>query len=395
MDASQVFLSTGRNFASLDAFLAENRARRVFLVCSPAFGRYPAGEYFRTLEKRTGIGVVIFSRFKPNPDFGSVLEGLRAFRDSGCDLIVALGGGSAIDVAKCVKLYAGFEPDALSALINSPGGLGSVLTGRVAVDGPGEPGSRIPFVAIPTTSGSGSESTRFAVVYLNGEKQSITSSLILPNAVLLDPRALETLPDYQRKSTMLDAVCHAVESFWSVNSTEKSLSLSAEALRMILSGLDEYLNNTAKGNACMMMAANIAGRAINITQTTAAHAMAYKLTTLFGISHGHAAALCLVALWPYMLEHLDSCVDERGTEHLETVFTRLSDLFGADSQPAGAQRFGRLLAGLDMPGLRTPRAYEYGILRKSVNPERLKNNPVSLDQDAIETLYRSIFENFA
>ena len=106
----------------------------------------------------------------------------------------------------------------------------------------------------------------------------------------MEPELLESLPMYQRKATMLDAFCHAAESFWSVNSTEDSQEDAAEAIRLVLKYADSYLANEKDGNAQMLLAANIAGKAINVTQTTAGHAMAYKITTLYGLSHGHAVS---------------------------------------------------------------------------------------------------------
>lgn len=109
----------------------------------------------------------------------------------------------------------------------------------------------------------------------------------------LTPGALKTLPAYQRKSTMLDALCHAVESFWSVHATAESKAYSRDALKMIRRYAEDYLANCDEGNAGMLLAANTAGKAINLTQTTAGHAMCYKLTSLYGLAHGHAAALCV------------------------------------------------------------------------------------------------------
>lgn len=108
----------------------------------------------------------------------------------------------------------------------------------------------------------------------------------------MDASVLKTLPDYQKKATMCDALCHAIESFWSVNSTDKSKEYSMAAIQNVMKHMDGYLANTDEGNAGMLLAANTAGKAINITQTTAGHAMCYKLTSMFSSAHGHAAILC-------------------------------------------------------------------------------------------------------
>ena len=153
---------------------------------------------------------------------------------------------------------------------------------------------------MPTTAGTGSEATRYAVIYYNDAKQSITSKSIIPSTVLMDPNALKTLPVYQRKATMCDALCHAIESFWSVNSNEESKKYSRAAIKGVLKNMQGYFENTEEGNAGMLRAAYDAGKAINITQTTAGHAMCYKITSLFGCAHGHAAILCDRVLFSWM-----------------------------------------------------------------------------------------------
>ena len=146
---------------------------------------------------------------------------------------------------------------------------------------------------MPTTAGTGSEATRYAVIYFDGEKQSISDYSCIPSAVLMDASVLKTLPIYQKKSTMMDAFCHAIESYWSVNSSEESRQYSRRAIQLIMENKDLYIGNDETGNTQMLKAAHLAGKAINLTQTTAGHAMCYKLTSLYGIAHGHAAALCV------------------------------------------------------------------------------------------------------
>lgn len=230
----------------------------------------------------------------------------------------------------------------------------------------------IPLLAVPTTAGTGSEATRYAVIYFEGEKQSVSHESCIPSAVLMDPSALRTLPEYQKKATMLDALCHAVESFWSIHSDEQSKAYARAAISRILENKDAYLANEEAGNSEMLQAAHLAGKAINITQTTAGHAMCYKITSLYGIAHGHAAALCVKALWPYMLEHPDQCTDPRGAQYLQTVFCELARAFGCDTPDQAMRKFQMLVEQLSLP---VPQAsgQELALLASSVNPVRLKN----------------------
>lgn len=359
------------HYSALDSYLNRIGAKRVFLVCGRSIGSLKINDYFDTLPQRLGVAVVRFSDFQPNPLYESVVAGVELFRQEKCDCIIAVGGGSGMDVAKCIKLYSNMDPAR------------NYLKQEIVPND-------IPLMAVPTTAGTGSEATRYAVIYYEGEKQSVTDESCIPQAVLFDPSALETLPIYQKKSAMLDAFCHAVEAFWSVNSTGESQSYSRQAIRLILDNRQGYLAGEKDCNVAMLKAAHLGGQAINITQTTAGHAMCYKLTSLYGVAHGHAAALCVRRLWPYMLAHPERCVDPRGEDYLRGVFDALAEAMDCGDSAQAAEKFNAIFEelALSVPQLRD--AEELELLSASVNPVRLKNHPIALDREVIRDLYRSI-----
>lgn len=366
----QKILKADRAYAALDGWLKSHSIRKPMLVCGNSLRRLPISEYFDHLPETAGIELIYFQDFQPNPKYESVVKGVEIYRRQGCDCIIAVGGGSAMDVAKCIKLYANME--------SSECWLSQAIVPN-----------HIPLLAIPTTAGTGSEATRFAVVYYNGEKQSVAHESCIPEAVLLDPSMLLTLPLYQKKATMLDALCHALESAWSVNSTEESIDIALKAIEMVLANLDGYLANDPVANEGMLTAANLAGKAINITQTTAGHAMCYKITTLFGAAHGHACGLVVRRLWPWMIENVQMCSDRRGESHLRHVFDRIAGAMGCRNAIQASEKFSKIFDSL---ALDVPAATEaqYALLKKSVNPVRMKNNPVALDEETIDLLYHRI-----
>lgn len=351
--------------------LFPDTVKSVFLVCDSSMKYLNIGTFFKEQETRRGIKIVVFDKFQPNPLYESVVEGVNLFQEEKCEMIVAVGGGSAIDVAKCIKLYSNMQSDKCYLEQN-------IIS------------NEIPLIAVPTTAGTGSEATRFAVIYYSGEKQSIANESCIPETVVFDASSLKSLPDYHRKSSMLDALCHSIESCWSVNSTKKSREYSLNAIQKILKFKDSYLANEDEGNMEMLKAANMAGHAINITQTTAGHAMSYKITSLFGIAHGHAVALCLSKVWRYMISNIDKCIDTRGKEYLQKIFNDLATVMGTEKPEEAVEIFEKFVSGL---GLKIPHVTDekiYDILRTSVNPVRLKNNPVRLDEEAIDMLYHQI-----
>ena len=364
----QKILTATENYAELDSFLKSSGAKKILLVCDNSIGFLKLNDYFSALENRLNIKVVRFSDFEPNPKYESVVKGVELFHKEGCDFIAVVGGGSAIDVAKCIKLYSNMD--------SSENYLKQVIVQN-----------DIPLFAVPTTAGTGSEATRYAVIYYNGEKQSVTSESCIPSTVLFDASVLKTLPIYQKKATMMDAFCHAIESFWSVNSTDESKAFSREVIQLILANIDGYLANDETANANMLKAANIAGKAINITQTTAGHAMCYKLTSLYGIAHGHAAALCDRVLFHYMIANTDKCIDKRGEQYLKDTFAEIADAMSCVSAEQAVIKFAEIVEKLELKAPQIKSNSDIDILKTSVNPVRLKNNPVLLSCTVIEQLY--------
>ena len=350
------------SYEELDAYLGGE----VLLVCDSSIQFLKINDYFNGKEN-----IVRFSDFVPNPLYESVVKGVELFHKENCDTIVAVGGGSAMDVAKCIKLYS-----------NMYSGENYLKQKIVPND--------VPLIAVPTTAGTGSEATRYAVIYYEGEKQSIADYSCIPSVVLFDTSVLETLPLYQKKATLMDAMCHSIESFWSVNSTDESKKYSKEAIKLIINNYKEYLAGDNSKNELMLKASHIAGKAINITQTTAGHAMSYKLTSLFRIAHGHAAALCVKGIWPFMMKHTENCIDARGEEYLKNTFGEIADAMGCSCVEKAIEKFRNMVDELELPVPENVTDKDYEVLRNSVNPVRLKNNPVALSVEDIDVIYHDV-----
>lgn len=315
-----------------------------------------------------GKGHVFFDKFSSNPVYEDVCAGVVVFNEHKCDSIIAIGGGSAIDVAKCIKLFCCMD-DKINYLEQK----------FVAHD--------IPLIAIPTTAGTGSESTRFAVIYYNDIKQSIAHDSILPNVAVLDGNLLKTLPVYQRKCTMMDALCQGIESYWSVNSTDESKEYARTAINKIITNYNEYIFNARDSiDYEIMVAANYSGRAINITQTTAPHAMSYKLSSLYKIPHGHAVAICLPKVWRFMAENINQCVDSRGERYVEKTFQEIANIMSCNGVNGAIEKFERVLQDIELTAPLIDKC-NLDLLTRSVNLTRLNNNPITLRENDIKTIY--------
>ncbi len=226
-----------------------------------------------------------FSGFAPNPALDDVLRGC-ALRDSWQpDLIIGLGGGSAMDAAKAIRILPADRAGARRALQGDRGTLRSPL---------------IPLIVICTTAGTGSEVTPFATLFDGQQKLSLDFPEVAPNLAIVDPVLAGTCPLPVTSSCAMDAVSHAVESLWSVASTPASREYSIAALRLAAPLLGRRLDPLTGAQRMTLASVSLrAGAAISITRTTAAHAFAYRLTSQFSIPHGVACMMHLCWLYEH------------------------------------------------------------------------------------------------
>ena len=305
----------------------------------------------------------VFSAFHPNPDLDDAKAGAEIFIREECDGLISIGGGSAIDTAKAVKACVNTQND------------GKLISSQL---------SRIrtcPHIAVPGTAGTGSEATQFAVVYLDGSKISLDNAELKPEGVVLDPSLLDSLPEYHKKSCALDALAQGIESYWSRRADEDSRVHAFLAVIGVLDNLKAYLEGDPHAADEMLDASFQSGKAIQITRTTAAHAMSYRLTKMTGIAHGHACMLTLPTLWEMMLDH---------DEMRETLEDLASKMRLGDPQIVPKLLKG-ILYDLDMRIPEMPDEKTLDELTDSVNAARLNNHPIALGREDIREAYRKSF----
>jgi len=320
--------------------LADVGAKKPFIVCG--LSRDVVCDMFPS-------NAVIFDGFTSNPDISEIIAGISTYEEQGCDFIVSIGGGSAIDVAKCIAML---DDGNSSKLRDAPRGA---------------------HLAIPTTAGTGSESTCFAVVYIDGQKVSYEHQRIMPDYVILDPEFLSTLPIYHKKSALLDALCQAIESLWAKGQTSMSRAYAVSAISSIRENIYGFLDGDQGSLLRVLYAANLAGKAINVGKTTAAHAMSYRLSTLYGIAHGHAVALCLPHVWMHLIESEFSPDTSLPFDHNDFIEIYEKLELSYDFDFTGDRNDDRI-----------------NELASSVNVQRLGNHPIVLSEEVLADLYYKI-----
>ena len=318
-----------------------------------------------------------FSDFGVNPKLEDGERGVRLAKDAGIDLILAIGGGSAIDMAKMIK-----------AIYNDPETAADIVRGEKEIVDAG-----IPMIVVPTTAGSGSEATHFAVAYIGKKKYSLAAASLLPNAVLLDGSLLKSASPYQRAINGLDALAQAIEGCWAVGSTEENQKYSLKSIELLMN----YLPDIVKGNDAdslqnVMLAANLAGKSINISKTTAPHAFSYAFTSYYDVPHGHAVWLTLPAVFGiHVLAEESDISDPRGIEYFQSIMKKLGSALGIPENTNGTSYLREFLAALDVEGdmtkLGVKDAQQRQFLANQVNLQRLANNPVTIGDKEIDLIF--------
>jgi alcohol dehydrogenase class IV len=317
-----------------------------------------------------------FSEIRENPLLQDALKGAEVFRNSSAQLILAIGGGSVMDTAKLIKMIVSSDQDPEA-----------LLKGEAPFAG-----SSIPLIAVPTTAGTGSEATHFAVVYIDKTKYSVAHSDILPNVALVDADFSAQLPPYITACTGADALGQAMESLWNVHSTTESREYALKALPLILTHLPEAVQKaSSKSRAALAEAAWLAGRAINITKTTAPHAISYTFTSYFGLPHGHGVAMTLGAFLRYNFEVNDlDCNDPRGPHFVQEQIAKLFPILGTkdvlSAQLALNQFFAQCGIELSLKKLNIDPEDCAEKIQKNINLQRLANNPRKLSDSKLREL---------
>lgn len=225
---------------------------------------------------------------------------LRTMAEFEPDTVLAIGGGSALDLAKAMTNLAPAGPAELAVAVAN----GAVIEREIRL------------VLVPTTAGSGSELTRFATLWDGTRKLSLDAPGLRADVALVDPDLVGSAPGPVLVSAATDALCQAIESSWALASTPESREWSEQALRTMLPaiaiGIAQRSLRDPRLHEPLMLGAALAGAAINTSRTTAAHALSYPVTAHLGIPHGAAVGVFV----PWLLEHNRSVADVQRLQHI-------------------------------------------------------------------------------
>jgi alcohol dehydrogenase len=285
--AKQIIFGCG-SLLNLADSVKELNARNPLIVMDKNLAKTGLLEKIADILKPQGIRLAVFDKVEPEPPIELADEGTKVALKNKCDSVIGVGGGSSMDVAKAVAVMVTNQGSAVDFL-----GLNKV------------PKPGLPKIMIPTTAGTGSEVT-FTAVFIRRnlkKKEGINSPYLYPELALLDPELTLGLPPVPTAHTGLDALCHAIESYTSVNSSPMSEMFSLEAISLIADNLRTCVHEGQRLEAreAMMLGSLYAGIGLANAGVTAVHSLSYPLGGKYGVGHGLANTMLLPAVMAFNL----------------------------------------------------------------------------------------------
>lgn len=253
---------------------------KAFIVSGPHLNKSGLVDRLASKLEEAGLSSERFTETEGNPSTDTVEKAAACFKESGADLIVAFGGGSPLDVAKAVAVLGSY-----GGKITDYEGVGKV------------PGPVFPILAIPTTAGTGSEVTAFSVItdHSRDYKLTVGSEFLLPEAVILDPDFITTVPEKTAAYCGVDAMVHALESYISLASSPFSDMCALQALELLGKNIRAYVADRSRADAAegMLLGSLFAGIAFSHARLGDVHAMSHPVSAFFDVPHGLANAVLL------------------------------------------------------------------------------------------------------
>lgn len=356
------------SFSKIAEILDDLNIKKVFVVRgNKSFKLSGAASRLKTILKK--YKVFYYSDCVINPDDKSVLSGTLVLEKVKPDIIIAIGGGSVIDTAKLISILSEHLPEYRS----------DIITGKRKIVKKG-----LPIIAVPTTSGSGSEATHFATIYKNKKKFSVAHPFIKPLYAIIDSELVHSLPSNTLAVSGVDALSHSIESLWSKSANNESKTIAKKALKRLLPNIKKaVLDNSKNAISEIHIGAHLAGKAIDISKTTAAHALSYPLTSFLGVPHGQAVG---ILIYKILKIHETECIRENKSLYKTMEYLRL--IFSTNSV---SKKWQELLVNI---GLKTEFAdigfkknTDLKIIYNNLNLERLNNHPIKIDMELVKEIF--------
>lgn len=344
-------------------------SKNILLVCGRKALR-ESGYLYKIIKILKDRNISLLNKVEPNPQIGFIDDAVKFARKEKIELVIGLGGGSVIDTAKVVAILA-----------DKKYSLPEVLYKNIQIKEKG-----LPCFAIPTTAGTGSEVTKVSAIWDRTKQVKLTmcNDAMFPEVAIVDPTLTVSLGSYQTAVTGLDALCHAIESYWSKKATPISQDFSLKAVRLIFKYLRKSFKEPGniKAREGMSLASLYAGLAISNTGTTVSHSISYILTLRYGIPHGLACAVSLPHLIRYNAKTADESLNNlalnTGSKNINQLAGKVEKLLKEMKLPTKLREYGIIDNDLEL------------IKRKSFFTSNVRNNFIRLTQKDLKFMLKKM-----
>ncbi|MCR5249117.1 MAG: iron-containing alcohol dehydrogenase [Lachnospiraceae bacterium] len=359
--------------------LKEKDLCSVLLVTDPSIRGLGLTKHLEEILKKNGIKTAVYDKVQPNPTVSTVEEARQLYLQQDCKALIGFGGGSSMDTAKAV-----------GALIARPNSTLEDLGGILRV------WLRTPYtIAIPTTAGTGSETTVAAVILddESGHKYALMDFPLIPDVAVLDPETTRTLPPRITAGTGMDTLAHAVEAYIGNSTTKLTRREALRAVRLVFKYLERAVKNgnDMKARRGMLRASYLGGCAFTVSYVGYAHAVSHSLSGQYNLPHGETTAILL----PYVLEaygtsiypQLKALAIAAGVAHMDT-----EEALAAQSFIRAVWELNRKIGiGTRIPGIKKEDITKMArMAAKEGNP--VYPVPVLMDAKALERFYYDVYE---
>jgi len=349
---------------------------KALLVTPKSFRNSGLAEKVERSLSAQGIPYEIFDNFEVNPRTDSVDAGAQLALETGCNVIIGLGGGSSMDTAKAIASAAG---------LNKP-----IL--QLMEEGMSQKG--YPCIAIPTTSGTGAEVTGISVLTIEGKrrKDALRGIFNFPNVTIIDPELTLSLPPYMTATTGIDALTHAVEAYTSKTSHPVSDLYARKAIMLVNKYLRRavFVGNDLEAREGMALASNLAGIAIAYAGVGAAHGLGMTVGGICDTNHGISVGIAL----PEVIEFNLATNMEKYRDVAELLGVKTADLSLREAAKLAAVAVRELMEDLNLPAKLSkigvkPELFD-SLVEDSKTQKAMLNNPRTVKEENIRDLYQAI-----
>ena len=352
-------------------FISNKKFSRIFVITGKNSFYKSGAKIF--LNKIINIAnVEFFFKEKNYPDVKELMFLIKKINAYKPDLIIGLGGGCVLDYSKIANVFYN-EENIEFKVKRSKYNFKKKLA---------------PLIAIPTTAGSGAETTPFAVLYINNIKYSVEHRLIKPDYFFIVPQLIISSKKSLKASTGFDAIAQALESMISIKSTKQSIEYSKKSLILSIPNYKNFLKAPSKDNVFNMgLAANLSGKAISIAKTNGPHATSYPFSIHYGIEHGHAVSLTINQFMVlHYLNSNKSIAPFNLKKRFHEIFKilKVKNIYEFDLLLKNLKKEGSLENDYNKLGINIAR--DYGKILSGVNSQRLSNCPIKIDKKDIKSI---------